>query len=91
MSIITTIHDLNLMFKRIINKYSGFNDEHHTLKILSGPNDAESPGPWMLMFDNFVMVQGCHRLIELGHKIEYERSTGVGGENVDETTKKNKI
>jgi len=44
-------------------------------------------GPWVITIDNFVSESECDRLIQLGADLGYQRSTDVGGQNFDGTTK----
>eukprot|EP00934_Nitzschia_sp_Nitz4_P008535 Nitzschia sp. Nitz4//scaffold47_size129522//15865//17730//NITZ4_003537-RA/size129522-snap-gene-0.192-mRNA-1//-1//CDS//3329552758//8525//frame0 len=74
--------DLDAMFERLtaepyLSKYS--------VEILSSP---ATDGPWVLMFDDFLSEQEANTLIELGAIEGYDRSTDVGGKNVDGTFEK---
>ena len=46
-------------------------------------------GPWLIMFDNFANEQETNRLIELGGKEGYERSSDVGKQKADGTFENN--
>ena len=77
--------DLDQMFKRIIGEIpnDGAVLPDYKVKIHSRPNDGEVPGankdfftgPWIITLDNFLSDEECDRLIELGAKQGYDRST----------------
>jgi prolyl 4-hydroxylase len=84
--------DVNAMFTRIISDpfYQQFGP-----KVLSRPDlapgdtiltaDYNVGGPWMLLFENAITNEEADRLIELGGKLGYERSSDVGERKVDGT------
>ena len=42
-------------------------------------------GPWIVVLENFLSDEEADRLVELGYKLGYKRSQGVGGTNPDGT------
>ena len=72
--------DLNKMFERIVA-------EVPNVTIHSRPSEVESKedGPWVLTIDQFLSIDECERLIELGYTRGYERSADVGKMNFDGT------
>ena len=70
--------DLNNMFERIVVDFP-------IVHIHSLPSAEDTKdGPWVLTIDNFLTDKECERLIEMGHELGYERSTGVGTMNFDD-------
>lgn len=92
--------DLNRMFERIVGDSSELDGivSKENVKILSRPShpqdmngnvvDGTNPnyvlGPWVVTIENFLNDEECNRLIELGKKIGYERSTLEEEKDYDE-------
>lgn len=84
--------DLNAIFERIVTaeEFKKYNP-----KILSQPKGSEEitrviekDGPWVVTLENFLSVEECDRLIQLGHDKGYERSADTGKRNFDGTYEK---
>jgi prolyl 4-hydroxylase len=75
--------DLHKMFERIVENYPKAN-------ILSQPKEGSTKSPWVITIDDFIKPEECDRLIDLGHKLGYARSTDVGAEKFDGTFEEKK-
>lgn len=75
---------LDAMFRRIVQEYG------ENVTIMSSPDEPlqvsdgqyDSP-PWVITVDNFLTLEECQTLIDLGAKVGYERSSDVGEEQFD--------
>jgi len=88
--------DLNKLFENIVEKSIGEESEFAKFKpmVLSRPSMNPSDegkeisyqqGPWVIIFDNFLNDEECDRLIDLGHQLNFTRSSNVGKLNFDGT------
>ncbi len=90
--------DLNKMFERIVGESEEGDDvvvPKKNVRILSRPNhppnftgNDDDPtdyviGPWVVTLDNFVTDEECDRLIQLGSKMGYTRSSLEEEKNYD--------
>jgi len=70
--------DLHKMFERIVKDFEN-------VTVLSQPPTEGEFKPWVITVDDFITDEECERLIELGGKEGYERSTDVGAKKFDGT------
>eukprot|EP00539_Tryblionella_compressa_P000048 CAMPEP_0178739980 /NCGR_PEP_ID=MMETSP0744-20121128/4345_1 /TAXON_ID=913974 /ORGANISM="Nitzschia punctata, Strain CCMP561" /LENGTH=397 /DNA_ID=CAMNT_0020392721 /DNA_START=74 /DNA_END=1267 /DNA_ORIENTATION=- len=70
--------DVNKLFERIAN---GEEYKQYEPIVMSRPPE----GPWLILFENVLSQEEADRLIELGGKLGYERSTNVGKQLSDGT------
>mmetsp|Transcript_14262 Transcript_14262/g.30238 ORF Transcript_14262/g.30238 Transcript_14262/m.30238 type:complete len:579 (-) Transcript_14262:193-1929(-) len=85
--------DLNKLFENIVDDVDGTGEYlRYNAKAFSRPKarkdgsevaGVERDGPWIVLLENFVTEEEADRLVAIGMKQGYERSTDVGKEKPD--------
>ena len=83
--------DLNRLFERIVTEYDDYdnNNNRTSIQIHSRPTSKiqtdpqQNYLPWIVTVDDFLTIDECKIMIELGYQQGYQRSVDVGKQNLD--------
>ena len=83
--------DLNRLFEKIVAQYDDYENINNTtsIQIHSRPTSKiqtdpqQNYLPWIVTVDDFLTIDECKTMIELGYQQGYQRSVDVGKQNLD--------